>query len=133
MYSQEYVDAFYKYKDLETGRRYRLSDATAPGGPGKGNPHYEFLGVTRYWRFKQSRMQELYEQGRIVQTSPGTVPQQKRYLDEMEGVPLQSIWDDIGPIQSQAAERQGYPTQKPESLGIAASCSSASGEEDRFR
>jgi DNA modification methylase len=115
-YSDEYIDSFYRHVEPETGRRYRLSDATAPGGSSKGNPYYEFLGVTRYWRFKKERMQELYEAGRIVQTKPGTVPAQKRYLDEMPGVSLQSIWDDIKAVQSQALERLGYPTQKPEAL-----------------
>ena len=99
-YPDEYTSAFYKYVEPESGRRYRLSDATAPGGSGEGNPHYEFLGVTRYWRFSQRRMQELFEQDRIIQTKPGAVPAQKGYLDEMRGVPLQSIWDDIRPIQS---------------------------------
>lgn len=61
-------------------------------------------------------MQELINQGRIVQTSPGAVPAYKRYLDEMQGVPLQDVWTDIKPIGAQAAERLGYPTQKPESL-----------------
>ncbi len=115
-YSPDYVDAFYKHVEQETGRRFRLSDTTAPGGSGKGNPYYEFLGVTRYYRFSRERMQELYKQGRIVQTRPGAVPAQKRYLDEMRGVPLQSIWDDIKPIPSQGGERTDYPTQKPEAL-----------------
>jgi adenine-specific DNA-methyltransferase len=61
-------------------------------------------------------MQELYEQGRIVQTKPGTVPRQKRYLDEMPGVPLQSIWLDIKPVQSQSIEKINYDTQKPNDL-----------------
>ncbi len=115
-YSEEYVNAFYKHVDPRTGRRYRLSDATGPGGAAKGNPYYEFLGVTRYWRFKRERMEELYKQGRIVQTKPGTVPAQKRYLDEMPGVPLQDLWLDINTVQPQAAERLGYDTQKPEAL-----------------
>jgi adenine-specific DNA-methyltransferase len=115
-YSQEYVDNFYKHVEPSTGRRYRLSDATGPGGALKGNPRYEFLGVTRFWRFSKQRMQELYEDGRIVQTNPGTVPAQKRYLDEMPGVPTQDLWTDIGPIQPNAPERQGYETQKPEAL-----------------
>jgi len=114
-YDQSYVDAFYRYTDAD-GRRYRLSDTTAPGKATKGNPHYEFLGVTRYYRFSQERMQALYEQGRIVQTGEGTVPAQKRYLDEMPGVPLQSLWLDLKPIQSQALEGVGYSTQKPEAL-----------------
>lgn len=111
-YDEQYVDSFYRYQDPD-GRRYRLGDLTGPGGAAKGNPRYEFLGVTRYWRYKKERMEELYRQGRIVQTRPGAVPQYKRYLDEMPGIPLQDLWDDIQPIQSQAAERLGYPTQKP--------------------
>ena len=71
-YNDEYVRAFYKHEEPETGRRYRLSDITGPGGAAKGNPHYEFLGVTRYWRFSRERMQRMYEEGRIVQTKPGS-------------------------------------------------------------
>ncbi|MDX2212949.1 MAG: DNA methyltransferase [Oculatellaceae cyanobacterium bins.114] len=115
-YSEEYINSFYKHIEPETGRRYRLSDTTGPGGASKGNPRYEFLGVTRYWRFKQERMEELYKQGRIVQTKPGTVPQQKRYLDEMSGVPIQDLWLDINTVQPQSLERLGYETQKPETL-----------------
>ena len=115
-YSEDYVEAFYKYVEPDTGRRYRLSDITGPGGAAKGNPQYEFLGVTRYWRFKKERMEEMYRQGRIVQTNPGTVPAQKRYLDEMPGVPLQDLWLDINTVQPQALERLGYDTQKPEAL-----------------
>jgi hypothetical protein len=61
-------------------------------------------------------MQELYAQGRIVQTKPGSVPAYKRYLDEMPGTPLQDVWDNILPLGAQAAERLGYPTQKPLTL-----------------
>jgi hypothetical protein len=88
----------------------------APGGaaPSKGNPHYEFLGVTRYWRFSKERMQELYEKGEIVQTKPGAVPRQKRYLDEGKGTPVGTVWDDINPVQGD--ESLGYPTQKPYKL-----------------
>lgn len=115
-YEESYVESFYRHVEPDTGRRYRLSDITGPGGAAKGNPRYEFLGVTRYWRFSEERMQELYEQGRVVQTKPGTVPAQKRYLDEMPGVPLQDLWTDIGPIQAQSGERVGYDTQKPLAL-----------------
>ncbi|TVL97717.1 MAG: site-specific DNA-methyltransferase [Candidatus Brocadia sp. WS118] len=114
-YDQSYVEAFYRYKDPD-GRLYQLSDITAPGKATKGNPYYEFLGVTRYWRFSRERMQELYNQGRIVQTAPGRVPRQKRYLDEMPGVPLQDLWLDIQPVQSQSKEIVEYATQKPEKL-----------------
>lgn len=115
-YTSEYIESFYRHVEEETGRRYQLGDLTAPGGASKGNPRYEFLGVTRFWRFSEERMKELYRDGIVVQTRPGAVPRLKRYLDEMSGVPLQDIWDDILPIQSQAKERLGYPTQKPEEL-----------------
>ncbi|QHN02925.1 hypothetical protein FTO74_05730 [Granulicella sp. WH15] len=114
-YDPEYVEQFYRYTEKETGRRYRLGDLGAPGGgaPSKGNPHYEFLGVTRYWRYSEANMHKLYKEGRIIQTAPGRVPAYKRYLDEGKGVPLGSVWDDIGPVQAAAREKIGYPTQKP--------------------
>lgn len=115
-YDKEYVDKFYKYTEEGTGRRYRLGDLTGPYGAAKGNPHYEILGVTRYWRYSRENMQALIDAGRVVQAKPGAVPAYKRYLDEMPGVPLQDVWTDIGPIPARASERLGYPTQKPLAL-----------------
>ena len=115
-YDREYVDKFYRRVEPGTGRRYTLDNISGPGGAAKGNPQYEVMGVTRYWRYSRERMQQLIDEGRIVQVRPGAVPRYKRYLDEMPGVPLQDFWDDIGPIASQAKERLGYPTQKPEAL-----------------
>ena len=51
-----------------------------------------------------------------MQTKPGTVPQGKRYLDKQRGRPLDDVWADIPPLNSQAIERLGYPTQKPLAL-----------------
>jgi DNA modification methylase len=113
-YTDEYLKK-YGFTDSD-GRRYRLDNLTGPGGAAKGNPSYEVMGVTRYWRYSRERMAQLVKEGRVVQTKPGSVPQYKRYLDEMPGNPLQNIWDDIFPINSQAQERLGYPTQKPEAL-----------------
>ena len=115
-YDQEYIDNFYRYTEPDSGRRFRLGDLTAPGGAAKGNPHYELMGITRFWRYSQERMQALVDEGRVVQTRPGAVPAYKRYLDEMPGVPLQDLWTDVGPIGAQAKERLGYPTQKPLAL-----------------
>ncbi|WP_442921322.1 DNA methyltransferase [Mesorhizobium sp. ISC15] len=58
-------------------------------------------------------MQAAYEAGLIVQNSSGRVPSFKRFLDKQRGMPLDDVWTDIPPINSQAAERLGYPTQKP--------------------
>ena len=114
-YEQTYIDQFYKNKDND-GRQYTLSDLTGPGGASKGNPIYEFLGVTRYWQFSKENMQKLFEQGLIVQTKEGNIPRRKRYLDESPGIALQNIWTDISTIQSQSKEKIGYPTQKPMKL-----------------
>ena len=114
-YSQEYIDKYFRYRDPE-GRRYWLDNLTGPGGGARGNPYYEVMGVSRYWRFSRERMKQLIAEGRVVQSNPGNVPQFKRYLDEMPGIPLQNIWTDIPPINMMAKERLGYPTQKPEPL-----------------
>ena len=115
-YDRDYVDKFYKHVEPETGRRYTLGDIAGPGGSAKGNPKYEVMGVTRYWRYSQEKMQELIDDGRIVQVKPGAVPRYKRYLDEMPGVSLQDIWNDINNLSTQSKERVGYPTQKPLAL-----------------
>jgi DNA modification methylase len=115
-HGQGYIDSHYRNVEAETGRRYRLDNLLGPGGAAKGNPYYEVMGVWRHWRYSKARMEQLVRDGRVIQTRPGVVPQYKRYLDEMPGRPLQDIWDDIGPLNSQAKERLGYPTQKPEAL-----------------
>jgi site-specific DNA-methyltransferase (adenine-specific) len=115
-YTDEYIENFYKYVEPETGRQYRLISMTGPGGAAKGNPLYEIMGVTRYWRYSKQRMDELMRAGMVVQTKEGAVPQRKQYLDEGRGVPIQSLWDDLTGLHAHAAERLGYPTQKPEAL-----------------
>jgi len=55
-------------------------------------------------------------EGRIYWPPKGGWPAYKRYLDEVKGIPLQDLWDDIPPINAVAKERLGYPTQKPEAL-----------------
>ena len=114
--SEKYLATHYRNVEPDTGRRYELDNLTGPGGAAKGNPSYEVMGVTRYWRFTREKMERLIAEGRVVQPSPGAVPRYKRYLDESQGRPVQDIWDDIAPLNSQAKERLGYPTQKPQAL-----------------
>jgi adenine specific DNA methylase Mod len=114
-YDEEYVERDYRRVE-EDGRRYRIDNIQGPGGAAKGNPFYEVMGVSRYWRYSKERMQELIDQGRIIQTRPGAVPQYKRYLDEMPGVAVQNLWDDISVINNRSKELLGYPTQKPLAL-----------------
>lgn len=104
----------YSHRDAD-GRLYQLDNLTNPNRD-RPNLVYEFLGVTRVWRWTKERMQRAYEAGLVVQPSPGAVPRLKRYLDEQRGKPLGDVWTDIPPINSQAQERLGYPTQKPLAL-----------------
>ncbi len=115
-YSEKYLAANYKYTEPETGRLYRLISMIGPGGASKGNPQYEVMGVTRFWRYSKAKMQEMINDGLVIQTTPGTVPVRKQYLDEGQGVSAQTIWEDIPGLSAQSAERLGYPTQKPEGL-----------------
>jgi site-specific DNA-methyltransferase (adenine-specific) len=99
----------------DAGRRFQLDNLL---NPNKDRPNltYEFLGVLRTWRWTRERMQAAYDAGLIHQSGPGRVPRLKRYLDEQRGAPLSDVWSDIMPLNSQAKERLGYPTQKPLSL-----------------
>jgi site-specific DNA-methyltransferase (adenine-specific) len=106
--------AKYCHRDPD-GRLYQLDNLTNPN-PDRPNLAYEFLGVKKVWRWSKERMQSSYEEGIVVQPRPGAVPRLKRYLDEQEGRPIDSVWTDIPPINSQAKERLGYPTQKPLAL-----------------
>lgn len=114
-YDQQYIDRDYRRLEAD-GRRYRLDNIQGPGGAEKGNPYYEVMGVSRHWRYSKEKMQQLIDAGRIMQTRPGAVPQYKRYLDEMPGVEVQNLWDDISVINNRSKEVLGYPTQKPVAL-----------------
>jgi site-specific DNA-methyltransferase (adenine-specific) len=127
IWNQDAIFSPYEYGDLddktaakyaqqdELGRLYQLTSLLNPNY-NRPNLTYEFLGVTRVWRWTKERMQAAYEEGLVVQTKPGAVPRFKRYLDEQRGKPLGDVWTDIPPLNSQARERLGYPTQKPEAL-----------------
>lgn len=139
-YDQGYISDFYKYTDGD--RRYRLSDLTAAKAGGDTRyewrikrringsweadldqryltpqPGWQYDSKLPYgkriWAYSYDNMVEFERSGRISYSSTG-MPNYKRYLDEMPGVPLQNNWDDIKPPST--AERLGYPTQKPISL-----------------
>ncbi len=110
---ESYVRAKYRYQD-EDGRKWRADNLTATGLAGGGYT-YEWNGVTRVWRCPIETMRRLENENRIYYTRNG-VASYKRYLDESKGQPLNDVWTDVFPINSQAKERLGYPTQKPEAL-----------------
>ena len=110
-----YVRSAYRYVDEDTGRRFRATPLTGPGGAEKGNPVYEWNGHTRAWRYSKETMQRLHDEGRLYYSRTGYASR-KLYLDESRGVPVQDMWTDISSLSGSNRERLGYPTQKPEAL-----------------
>lgn len=119
-YSEEYIKKYYRHIDEATGRRFTLSDLTGAGTRnGETGQPWRGINVTaigRHWMNPPSELDRLDKEGRIYWPQKNGMPRYKRYLDEMEGVSLQDVWDDIKPVGAQAAERMGYPTQKPVAL-----------------
>lgn len=115
-YTDAILDRDYKYTDASTGERYRLMPVDGPGGAAKGNPYYEFQGVRGYWRYSETTMQSLWEQGEIVVSSTGRSLSRKKFLKHAKGTPITDFWSDINRISPTSSERLDYPTQKPEAL-----------------
>ncbi len=112
-YDPDKVASQYTLRD-DDGRLYQLTSLLNPNR-NRPNLTYEFLGVTKVWRWNRKRMQEEYAKGRIVVPREGKgIPRYKRYLDEQEGIPVADFWDDIE--FATGSERLDYPTQKPEAL-----------------
>ena len=83
---------------------YRLVPVDGPGGARKGNPYYEFLGVTQYYRFSKETMQRMYNEGLIVKV--GNAIQQKYYLRKAQKSRRTDTtwWEDAGLTSSSTAE-----------------------------
>jgi site-specific DNA-methyltransferase (adenine-specific) len=120
-HAESYVESHYAQVD-ETGRQ--LTSILSPSP--RPNMTYEWKGFPSPpmgWRYAKERMAELDEKGLIwyPKRKDGSFdtdkrPRFKRYLDEQKGTVTTTIWTDIPPINSQAQERLGYPTQKPIAL-----------------
>lgn len=118
-YSESYLRKFYRHKDPD-GRLYSLGDLTARGIR-RGETGKPWRGIDpgelgNHWKVPPSELDKLDERGRIGWPTSGRMPRLKQYLDERKGLPLQSIWADISPVQYAAKENFAYPTQKPEML-----------------
>jgi len=111
------------YSNIEpaSGRRYSLGDLTAEGTR-NGSSGNDWRGISvrekgNHWKYTIEHLEELDKAGKIYwPKKEGGWPRLKRYLDEQEGVQVDSVWSDLPPINSQAAEALGYPTQKPLAL-----------------
>lgn len=111
-YDEEYAARF-RRTDPD-GRKWDDRDLTAKGLQGGGYT-YEYKGYSSLWRCPIDTMEKLDREGRLYFTKNGGI-RRKLYLDELPGMPAQSMWTDINPVNSQAVEREEYATQKPEAL-----------------
>lgn len=118
-YDPTYLDKYYRFDDGD-GRLYWRADLCA-AGTRKGPSGMPWRGIDpgkkgMHWKFGIETLDKLDAEGRIYWPPKGTMPQYKRYRDELKGKSLLDVWDDIDRINPVGAERIGYPTQKPEAL-----------------
>ena len=142
-YTEDYLQAEYRHVAPQ-GRRYKETDVTAakPGGDTEykwrvkrplskkarwsadladeycdPQPGWEYKAVStyrgRYWAYSKSNLVSFWNEGRLIHRETG-MPRLMQFADDMPGVPLQDLWDDIPPVLGN--ERVGYPTQKPLAL-----------------
>ena len=114
-YDEAYINSHYTSQDsggkftthnlsaAGQGDAKRFGDRTISPPPGA------------HWRFSQENIDKLLAEGKIVFTSGGK-PRYKMYSHEMPGKVVDSLWNDISPVNSQGREDTQYPTQKPEAL-----------------
>ncbi len=78
---------------VDNNGRYKLVPVDGPGGAKKGNPFYEFNGITGYWRYSKATMQEKFDKGLIVVTDKNL--QQKYYLNDAKNTrqTVTTWWD----------------------------------------
>ena len=114
-YDQQYVDQYYRYKE-PSGRRFKSGDLSAYGLQGGGYT-YEWHGHKKLWRVPPETMKRLHEEGKIFYTKNG-VARLKGFLDEADGMPAQTIWNDkaVQYVVSWGDEKLPYDTQKSEGL-----------------
>lgn len=116
-YSPEYIESNFRFKD-DDGRYYSSENLRSPNP--RPNLTYDYKGYKPHangWTVSREKMEQLDKEGRLIfpASKEGRI-RVKKYLDEMPGLPIANLWDDIGPISSQDAERVGYQTQKPLAL-----------------
>ena len=114
---ESYIKKFFTHID-EKGRRYACNNLQSPNP--RPNLTYEYKGYPpppNGWKVSRNKMEELDRQGRLeFPNNPKGRIRLRYFLDDMEGQPVNNLWDDIAPLASSHAERMGYPTQKPLAL-----------------
>lgn len=122
-YKQDNFKGF-KNPDKDPKGDWKLTPVDGPGGASKGNPRYDFLGISGYWRYSKGEMQRMYDEGLIIKR--GKTLGKKYYLcDAIEnGVKSPTTWwDDMGTttegtreLEKILGEKDLFNNPKPVSL-----------------
>ena len=121
-YSEEYIDS--EWTKLPSGRYYKSENMLDPQLKMEA---YDFHGTIARWRMNPDKFEELWNAEQTeVPNSHGRIKLGKNgkpikrckivFMDELPGVPLNDIWNDIAYVAGRSKEKEDYATQKPEAL-----------------
>lgn len=112
-----YDEEYKKKNSLKKDKRGEYTTSAAhnsqPDIIQRPNLRYEWNGHHKQWWWSKEKMQKLHDDDRLHYNENG-IPRVKKYLDEMEGIPVRDLWLDIHQIQG--SEKLDYATQKPVEL-----------------
>jgi DNA modification methylase len=118
-YEEAYLDKYYRFDDGD-GRLYWRADITGAGvrhgSSGQAWRGIDPTKIGRHWTVPYEDLDRLDAEGRLYWPKKGVMPQFKRYREDLRGLAVPDIWDDIDRINPVGRERLGYPTQKPLAL-----------------
>jgi site-specific DNA-methyltransferase (adenine-specific) len=117
-YDDEYLTERFKHGETKKWKDADLTGSgTRNGETGLSWRGFDVTAKGRHWAFPPAELDKLDAKGMIYwPKKEGGWPRMKKFLEDSDGVPLQDVWTDISPLNSQAKERLGYPTQKPVAL-----------------
>lgn len=104
----------YRGNESKGGRRFKLENATWKGSKNRFTWRGANPSQRREWIYDHKGMEAALERGELYLRDPnvGSSRCVKRYLDDVKGIPLQDIWDEVGRMKGGS----DCPTQKPERL-----------------
>lgn len=119
-YNPQYLPYDESYKKSNTIKKdergeYVTSAAhnSQPNVIPRPNLRYNWNGHDKQWWWNIDRMMQLENESRL-EYNPNGIPRVKKYLSEMDGIPVRDLWTDINQIQGN--EKMDYATQKPVQL-----------------
>ena len=119
-YNPQYMTYDEDYKKKNTIKKDERGEYTTsaahnsqPDVVQRPNLRYEWNGHQKQWWWSKERMELLHNEDRLCYNEKG-IPRIKKYLHEMEGIPVRDLWTDINQIQG--SEKLDYATQKPVEL-----------------